>query len=137
MEQTQRVRAETGRRAGTVMGPTAKPIYGQAKKSLSQHGLLDEEKGVYQCGGELSGFVYWRQRVVSLSMVVWEQLVNLDLTLEFIDHDKNECWRVTSDIAKKYGKGYEAGLGPRFGIPMTCFDVVQADGTVRTAAAFK
>lgn len=127
------------RRAGTRLkhdGHNCYQLEGTGKgKAKKVHGLIDNRQGVYQTGGELKNFVYWKDRLVSLDVTVWQHVRDHPTVkvLEFIDHERNECWVVSADVANAHGKEYNAGIGTRWGIPMDCFDVIAQDGTfIRT-----
>lgn len=122
-------------RAGTKIDHNnVEPIHGAAKMVGNVHGLLDHTNRVYQGGGELGKFVFWKKRLVSLALTVWEQIKDRCDWIEMIDHDRNECYRVDIETAKARGEQYNAGIGPRWGIPLEVFKILLADGTEKTTA---
>jgi hypothetical protein len=106
-------------------------IEGQGRKGKRQHGLYDEKQRVYQTGGEISNFVYWKKRLVSMAKEAWDQIHLKVDWIEVIDHEKNECWRISGLKAHRYHQVYDAGLGPRVGIPMEKWDIITSRGTYR------
>jgi hypothetical protein len=96
-----------------------------------QHGLYDEKQRVYQTGGELSNFVFWKRKQVTLAYDAWRQIYQRADWIEVIDHERNEAWRISMAKALKYGVKYDAGIGPRIGIPMEFWDVITSRGTYR------
>ena len=127
-------RKAISKRAGTKIDHKhVRKIFGWAKTGAKLHGLLDCRQRVYQGGGELHNFVYWKQRLVSLSLEVWEKIQTAE-TIELIDHKNNECWRTSMDFARRTGTIYSAGVGQRWGIPLRYFEVEGADGKIRIEA---
>lgn len=125
-------REEVKHRVGTKLDHRwTHPIEGQGRKGKRQHGLYDERQRVYQTGGEISNFVYWRKRLVSFAKEAWDQVYLKVDWFEVIDHEKNECWRISGEKARHYMQTYDAGLGPRVGIPMSKFDIITSRGTYR------
>lgn len=125
-------------RAGTPINhANAEKILGKAAKGKMVHGILDKDTGVYQCGGELKNFVYWKEQLVSIGKDVWDQIANRAKFIEIVDHKKNECYRTNIETAKKYGRIYNAGIGPRYGVPLECFGIARADGTLRKKATLR
>ena len=125
-------RHEVQRRAGTPLNHAwTHRIEGHGRKGRLQHGLYDESQRVYQTGGELSNFVYWKKRWVTIAADAWRQIYQKADWLEVIDHERNECWRISMKKAVKYAFRYDAGLGPRIGIPMERFDVITERGTLK------
>jgi hypothetical protein len=96
-----------------------------------QHGIYDESHRVYQTGGVLSKFIYWRDHLVTLDARVWRQIIDKSDWIEVIDHERNECWRISATRARKSAKHYDAGIGERVGVPMDQWTVYTADGRVR------
>lgn len=129
-------RKEVKTRAGTKLDHRwTHAIEGTGRKGTRQHGLYDERQRIYQTGGEISNFVYWRKKLVSFAKVAWDQVALKTDWFEVIDHEKNECWRVSGEKARRYMQVYDAGLGPRVGIPMDKFDIVTSRGTYRQEGA--
>jgi hypothetical protein len=93
------------------------------------HGVLDESQRIYQTGGELSHFIYWKLRLVSFDERTWKQIKDRVDWVEVIDHDRNECWRIAMGKASGELTTYQAGIGIRVGIPMHLWDVYRADGS--------
>ena len=128
---TPKVSRETSRRAGTVIDHRwSHPIMGTGKRR-TQHGLYDESQRIYQTGGELDKFVFWKMKLVSLSYEAWVQVVEKADWIEIIDNVRNECWRVPMARARKHAVRYEAGIGPRVGIPIKHWSIYTAKGTCK------
>lgn len=98
------------------------------------HGMLDRRQRVYQAGGETGNFFFWKSQpaLLSLDLDVWRQIAPQVDTIEMVDHGRNEVW-VVDVICAQLGQTYEAGIGSRWGVPMPCCQLVQADGVVRQA----
>lgn len=125
-------RPAIGGRAGTPLRHEhTVEIGGQGRRGRMIHGLLDESQRLYQSGGELSSFVFWKQQLVTLSLDAWQQVLDRAEWIEMIDHERNECWRIQTRKAIAHGVLYEAGIGQRFGVPVSMWDVIGADGTYR------
>ena len=101
----------------------------EIKAKNKVHGLYDESQRVYQSGGEMSRFIFWKKRLVTLDKGAWDQIFQRADWIEVIDHEKNECWRIAGKKAVKSAIKYESGIGPRIGIPMERWDVIRADGS--------
>lgn len=125
-------REEVSGRAGTQLDHKwTAPIEGRGVRGRIQHGLYDQSKRVYQTGGELSRFIFWKKRLVSFSYDAWKQISMKTDWFEVIDHERNECWRIAGEKARKNAVRYEAGVGERVGIPMDLWDIITARGTIR------
>lgn len=125
-------RHEIQHRAGTELNHRwTHRIEGHGRKGKRQHGLYDESQRVYQTGGELSNFVYWKRHLVSIADEAWKQVWQRADWIEVIDHERNECWRISTAKAVKHAIRYDAGIGPRVGIPMDRFDIITSRGTLR------
>ncbi len=125
-------REEVRTRAGTQLDHRwTHRITGKGRRGTLQHGLLDERQRIYQTGGELRNFVYWKRKWISLAEDAWNQIRLKADWIEVIDHEKNECYRIAMKKAIRYAKSYDAGLGPRIGIPMEKWDVITQRNTVR------
>lgn len=125
-------RHEIQQRAGTILDHRwTHRVESKGRKGIRQHGLYDERQRVYQTGGELSNFVYWKKHLVSIAEEAWRQVFQKVDWLEIIDHERNECWRISMQKAIKYAVKYDAGIGPRVGIPMDRFDVITSRGTLK------
>lgn len=110
-------------RAGTALDHRfTVPIYSSSTGTRKQHGTVDNSQHLYQCGGELGNFVFWKKRAVTLAADVWRQIEPAVNRLEFIDHDKNVCYWIDADIARAEGYLYNAGIGDRWGIPLELFN---------------
>ena len=119
-------------RAGTALDHRwTHRVEAKGRKGVRQHGLYDERQRVYQTGGEISNFVYWKKRLVSFSREAWDQVAEKTDWFEVIDHEKNECWRISGVRARRYAIRYDAGLGPRVGIPMEKFTIITSRGMIR------
>lgn len=92
------------------------------------HGLYDESQRLYQSGGEVSNFLYWRRKLVSIDYGAWQQVFQKIDWIEIIDHESNECWRIAMKKAIKHAVKYNAGIGDRVGVPMDLWDVIRANG---------
>ena len=99
-----------------------------------EHGLLDERQRIYQSGGELKNFVFWKLKLVSFTVDVWKQIQGAIDWIEMIDHPKNECYRISADKAYAEVRRYDGGIGPRMGIPLDCWDIITADDETRYRA---
>ena len=88
-------REEVLSRAGTQLDHRwTHEIRGKGRRGSLVHGLYDESQRIYQTGGELSKFVYWKRQWVSISYDAWRQVYEKVDWLEVIDHERNECWRI-------------------------------------------
>lgn len=118
-------------RAGTVIDHRwAHSIMGTGKRR-TQQGLYDESQRLYQTGGDLDKFVFWKLKLVSISYEAWVQVVNKVDWIEIIDHARNECWRLPMGRGRKHAVMYDAGIGRRVGVPIKHWDVVTHRGTIR------
>jgi hypothetical protein len=120
---------ETSQRAGTVIDHRwMHPIMATANRR-KQHGLYDESQRLYQTGGELEKFVFWKLKVVSIAFDAWMQISDKADWIEVIDNRRNECWRIPMNRAKKHLVQYDAGGGKRVGIAIKHWDIQTARGT--------
>jgi hypothetical protein len=94
-------------------------------------GMYDESQRVYQTGGELTNFIYWKLRVVSISDAVWQQIRGKVDWIEVIDHERNECWRISGTKFINGSVRYDAGIGPRVGAPMELWTIITSRNTIR------
>lgn len=125
-------REEVQTRAGTQLDHRwTHRVEARGRKGVRQHGLWDEKQRVYQTGGELSNFVYWKNHWVTISIEAWNQIFQKVDWIEIIDHERNECWRISMKKALAYGKRYNAGMGDRIGVPMERWDVITARGVYK------
>ena len=125
-------REEIETRAGTHLDHRwTHRIEGPGRKGIRQHGLYDERQRIYQTGGELSNFVFWKRKLVSISYDAWRQVWQKVDWIECVDHERNECWRISTQRAIKHAIKYNAGLGDRVGVPMKHWDIITARGTYR------
>ncbi len=125
-------REEVEGRAGTQLDHKwTRPIEGYGRRGRLQHGLYDQKNRIFQTGGELSHFVFWKSKLVSFSYDAWKQIWEKTDWFEVIDHERNECWRIAGEKARKNAVVYNAGLGERVGIPMDLWDIVTVRGTIR------
>jgi hypothetical protein len=95
------------------------------------HGLYDQSQRVYQTGGELKRFVYWKAKLVTLDAKVWQAVINKADWLEIIDHERNECWRISGAKARKAAIRYNAGIGERVGVPIEAWATYTAEGKAK------
>lgn len=123
-----KARPPTKARAGTALDHR---WVHQIKVGSKVHGLYDERHRIYQSGGELSNFVYWKLHLVSFDGRVWEQIKDRTDWIEVLDHQRNECWRIAMTKAVKNMTTYQGGIGIRVGIPMALWDVQRADGSYK------
>lgn len=113
-------------RAGTVLDHRfTEPVKNYTGKV---HGTVDRRQRIYQTGGEIDNFVYWSRRLVSIDMGVFKKIIPVVDWLEFIDHKKNECWRVALSVALNTGEEYNAGIGSRWGVPLSEFTITDGLG---------
>ena len=125
----------TSKRAGSTLDMRfARRIYGVFRGRRVFAGTLDPTQALFQTGGKAAHFILWAERRVSLGAEVWDQIGTTVDRLEFIDHDANLCYVTGADHAA-CGTFYDRGGGRRLGIPLDCFRVLRADGTVKTARA--
>jgi len=125
-------REEIQTRAGTVLDHRwTHRIESKGRKGIRQHGLYDEKQRIYQTGGELSNFVYWKKHLVSIADEAWRQVCTKVDWIEVIDHERNDCWRISMKKAMNNAVRYDAGIGTRVGIPMDLWDVITARGTYK------
>lgn len=92
------------------------------------HGLYDEHLRLFQAGGVLSKFIYWKYHLVSLDAAVWRQVIDKVDWLEIVDHERNECLRIAAEKARKHAQTYNAGIGERIGVPMDLWITYDAQG---------
>jgi hypothetical protein len=124
-------RQQVAQRAGTQLDHRfTRKIMSDGK----EHGLLDERQRIYQSGGELKNFVYWKLVVVSFDAKVWEQIAGKVDWFEMLDHPKNECYRISADKAYDNLVDYVDRIGPRVGIPLDRWDIVTAEDETRYKA---
>lgn len=117
-------------RAGTTLDHKwTHKVVGTGKQGSRVHGLYDERQRIYQTGGEISNFVYWKSRWITFARDAWDQVWQKTDWFEVIDHEKNVCWRISGQKARKNAKTYTNSIGPRIGIPMELWDVIRADST--------
>ena len=116
-------------RAGThVDQHFAIPIFGTSKRGTMRHGTLLKNMRVYQCGGEIDNFVYWKEHAVTIAYDVWLQIrdgvvregrrYGADV-IEVVDHRRNRVWRVDMSVARERGRAYEDSqhsIGKRWAI---------------------
>lgn len=125
-------RVERTQRAGTELDHRwTRPVEGQGRKGKLQHGLLDTRHRIYQTGGELSNFVFWKRKLVSLNYQAWQAVFEKADWIEIIDHERNECWRIAMARAARHAVKYEAGIGTRIGVPMEHWDILTSAGRYR------
>lgn len=116
------------KRVGTRVRPEyAVPVFGAAKFGTMRHGTILRNERVYQGGGELGNFMYHRERVISIGLDVWERIQRGVDVIEMIDHRANRCFRITMDDARQFGYVYDAGIGPRWGVPVDLWAVEQGE----------
>lgn len=118
-------RKPPGSRAGTKLDHRWTHDVMVGKK---QHGLYDESQRVYQTGGELKKFIYWRDHLVTFSAAAWRQVIDKVDWLEVIDHERNEAWRISAKRARDNARRYDAGIGERIGVPMDQWTVYDSEG---------
>lgn len=123
-----KARPPTKDRAGTSLDPRWSHVI---KIGPKVHGLFDERHRIYQTGGELSNFVYWKLHLVSFDARVWMQVKDKVDWIEVLDHQRNECWRIAMGKAVKNLVTYQGGIGTRVGIPMRFWDVIRLDGSYK------
>lgn len=126
------LRQMVGDRAGTQLNHRwTSEIKGTGRRGTKVHGLYDQSQRIYQTGGELKNFIYWKKRLVTLAYDAWQQIYQKADWIEIIDHERNECWRIAMKKAVRAAVKYDAGLGPRIGVPMDDWMVITRDGKVR------
>jgi hypothetical protein len=129
-------REEVVWRAGTQLDHRwTHRIEGRGRRGRLQHGLYDESQKVYQTGGELSHFVFWKLHLASISDDAWRQVSQRADWIEIVDHERNECWRISMQKAMKYAVRYDGGIGERVGIPTAYWDIITSRGTLRQEGA--
>lgn len=125
-------REEITYRAGTRLDHRwTHKIIGKGRRGQIVHGLFDESQRVYQTGGELSAFIFWKRHLVSISIDAWRRIGNVADWIEIIDHENNECWRISGVRFTKNAVRYEAGIGERIGCPMDLWTVITAAGRIK------
>src|SRR5512146_367999 len=118
-------RLPVGERAGTELdwrGGNCVPVIAPMPTNpsvLMNHGAIDKRQRTYQNGGEFRNFLFSKLGVLSLDLNAWNQvLASEDVEfVELIDRDLNECWRIRKPTAIECGYEYDAGIGPRWGVP--------------------
>jgi hypothetical protein len=130
-------RANKKLRAGsTINASTCLIVYGapvHGKKKI--HGYLDPKQRLYQAGGELTKFVYWKKKGVSFDRSVWTDINQSCIvdTIEMIDHDRNECYKIPLTRAIAHVEVYNEGYGSRVCVPLRLWDRIDASGAILTA----
>lgn len=81
-------------------------------------GLFDRSTRIFQCGGEESGFIYWKENLITLPREAWSQVKDRAELLEWVDNTRNKVYRVDIDDARRHGRAYSAGIGRRWGCPL-------------------
>lgn len=113
-------------RAGTPVDQRyAIPIFGTSKRGKMRHGTILKNRRVYQCGGEIDNFVYWKLHAVTIALDVWVQVrdgvardgvrYGVDV-VEVVDHRRNRVWRIDKDDMQRLGEMYEDGIGKRWAV---------------------
>lgn len=116
-------------RAGTPLDHKhTKEVKGRGKRGSLVHGLYDRSQRVYQTGGEITKFVFWTRGLVTMAKEPWDQIRDRAEWVEIIDHEKNECWRIRTNKARAHLVSYSAGIGPRVGVPIKYWDVINGQG---------
>ena len=125
-------RAEIVHRAGTRLDHRwTHKIEGTARRGRHKVlGLYDESQRVFQTGGEMSAFIYWKLGLVTLPLETWERIRGVADWIEIIDHERNECWRIAKARFLKHAVKYESGIGPRVGVRRDHWTIIRADGMV-------
>jgi hypothetical protein len=124
-------REEIPFRAGTRLDHRwSHKIVSKARRGDRVHGIYDERQRVYQTGGELKNFIYWKLRVVSIADEAWRQIFQRADWIEVIDHERNECWRIAMQKAVRTAVRYNAGIGTRVGVPMAYWDIIDANDKI-------
>jgi hypothetical protein len=90
-------------------------------------GWLDRRQRVFQSGGRLREFCFFKERLHSLPSDVWEELTTrwadaIDV-IELVDYEASRVYRVAFTVARDQGRWYQAGIGPRWGVPTALWDV--------------
>jgi hypothetical protein len=126
-------REEIPERAGTALNHRwVHRVEGKARRGKHEVlGLFDESQRLFQTGGEFSQFIYWKLKLVTLPIGTWERIRNIADWIEIVDHEKNECWRISKGKFLKHAVRYNAGIGERIGASMRVWDVIDADGNIR------
>lgn len=112
-------------RAGTKLN------HGVAERVVvggQQLGMIDRSNDLYQLGGSRAKHVLWKDKVLGLGISEWDHVREQVGTIEFVDHDRNEAWRVAVQAAAFFGAPYTLGGRTRFGIPIQVFDIFDAEG---------
>lgn len=122
-------REEITYRAGTRLDHRwTHKIMGRGRRGPLVHGLYDESQRVFQTGGEMSAFVYWKHHLVTLSEDAWKKVKGIADWIEIVDHETNRCWRIAKVKFLNHAVRYDAGIGPRVGCAMDLWDVIDARG---------
>jgi hypothetical protein len=117
---------DINRRAGTHLDHR---FTSTIRANGQDHGIYDAKQRVFQSGGELSDFVFWKKKSITMSVGTW--LATRDaLLIEFIDHGKNVCYRISRTKAEGHAERYTAGAGSRVAIPLVLWDQINAAGDV-------
>ncbi len=112
----------TQRRAGTPLGKAKLAL--RAPNGVVA-GVVDLAQSVFQSGHKRNTFISWSQRCISLDEAVWRRIEGHHVqTLEWIDLTRQWCWRTTLSAARAQGYVYPTSPGPRYGIPLDAFVVV-------------
>jgi hypothetical protein len=116
-------------RAGTVLDHRfTQEILAPLPRSgrIARAGYVDTRHRVYQGGGELKNFLFRQRKLISLQAEVWHLVrTHPDVDwIELIDNPKNRCFRISLEDAINNGVWYDAGIGPRWGIPFDRWDIV-------------
>lgn len=104
-------------RAGTVLDHRyTEAVWMGIAGDISQHGLIDHSKRLYQCGGRWFKFFYRKGHLISLPKSVWEEVKDVAALLEVIDHDMNDAWTISRDDFALHLEEYDEGIGKRVGV---------------------
>jgi hypothetical protein len=126
-------REEIRHRAGTHLDHRwTHKVEGDAKRGkVPTLGLFDESQRLFQTGGELKSFVYWKLHLVTLPAETYRRIRMIADWIEIIDHEKNECWRISMTKFETNAVRYNAGIGERVGAPMDLWTVITSSGRQR------
>lgn len=113
----------------------AYPVHANGKK----HGDVCPSLSLYQGGGDLKRFLYHKEMLISLDLGVWKHLstpmVSRDgsrdyrvKTIEMVDHTFDLLFCIPVHVAAATGHPYHAGIGPRWGVHYSHWEIKNPQG---------
>ncbi len=108
-------------RGGTVMDPErALTVHAKGPKGPRPHGLLDKQRGVYQCGGDGWAWLDSENRRALLPIGAWLAVRGHIARIEFVDHADNRVLVVTADVIARESRVVAGPHEQQVAIPLEC-----------------